>query len=48
MPKDNTKSSGKKRESFSKKKNEMFNVLLNILKFPLPENLLTPCKYTLD
>ena len=51
MPKDNTKLSGNKRESFSKKKKkkkEMFNVLLNILKFPLPENLFTPCKDTLD
>ena len=47
MPKENTKLSGNKRESFLKK-NEMFNVLLNILKFPLPENLLTPCKGTLD
>ena len=47
MPKENTKLSGNKRESFLKK-NEMFNVLLNILKFPLPENLFTPCKDTLD
>ena len=47
MCQDITKSFDNKREPFSTKKKNMFNVLINILKFP-PENLLTPCKDALD
>ena len=47
MRKDITKSFDNKREPFSTKK-KMFNVLINLLKFSSPENLLTPCKDALD
>lgn len=46
MRQDFTKSFEYKREPFSTKKT-IFNALINILKFPPPENLLTHCKDTL-
>ena len=47
MRKDITTSFENKRELFSTKK-KILHVLINILKFPPPEDLLTPCKDTLD
>ena len=43
-----TTSFEKKKRAFFNKKKKILHVLINILKFPPPEDLLTPCKNTLD